>query len=338
MYVYLAARYSRRLELCEYRRQLQERGVEVPARWLDGNHQLDDRGVPIGDSGEKIMESEDTAVPQYRRMFAEHDRDDVYAVDVLIAFTEQPDPDRSRKYPGPDDIETWSPVPGSTLGYEVSSFGRVRNGAGDFITGSKNRGYVMIKPFAAPGSKPNRTYGKRVAVHQLVAAAFIGRCPSGHEIDHGDGFKDNNWVGNLEYVTHLENIRRAEARGARGDRSGVNNGRAKLTYNDVAEIRALLRKGVSKAQLSRDYGVSDVNISNISSGKLWPVNNNSRGGRNVELGIALGRGKTVIVVGPYENIFTWLPEVRHYDTWDDCLAAYPWPTQNYLNWRDGTPR
>ena len=38
---YLAARYSRREELCGYRADLQRLGIEVPARWLNGSHQLE---------------------------------------------------------------------------------------------------------------------------------------------------------------------------------------------------------------------------------------------------------------------------------------------------------
>jgi hypothetical protein len=45
----------------------------------------------------------------------------------------------------------------------------------------------------------------------------------------------------------------------------------------------------------------------------------SRGGRWVEYGLALGTGKTVILVGPHENIFTHLAQVTIYPTWQDYL-------------------
>lgn len=47
----------------------------------------------------------------------------------------------------------------------------------------------------------------------------------------------------------------------------------------------------------------------------------ARGGRHVELGLALAWGKRVIVVGPRENIFCHLPEVEHYKTWKECKHA-----------------
>lgn len=51
-----------------------------------------------------------------------------------------------------------------------------------------------------------------------------------------------------------------------------------------------------------------------------PRSNASRGGRHVEFGIALSRGARVIVVGPRENLFHWLPWVEQCDTWEQALS------------------
>ena len=45
----------------------------------------------------------------------------------------------------------------------------------------------------------------------------------------------------------------------------------------------------------------------------------SRGGRHVELGLALAWQKRVIVVGPCENVFHTLPQIEHYWHWYDAL-------------------
>ena len=45
-------------------------------------------------------------------------------------------------------------------------------------------------------------------MHSLVAAAFLGECPSGHEITHKDGDYTHNELTNLEYVTRRENQKR----------------------------------------------------------------------------------------------------------------------------------
>jgi hypothetical protein len=51
-----------------------------------------------------------------------------------------------------------------------------------------------------------------------------------------------------------------------------------------------------------------------------PRSSASRGGRHVELGLALGMRKQVVIVGPRENIFCWLPEVLQFEDW----TAFTW--------------
>jgi hypothetical protein len=47
----------------------------------------------------------------------------------------------------------------------------------------------------------------------------------------------------------------------------------------------------------------------------------SRGGRHVELGIAVGARKRVWIVGPRENMLCWLDGVLRFRTWREALAA-----------------
>ena len=90
MKYYLAARYSRRLELCGYRADLAGLGIEVTSRWLNGSHQLDDKAVPITDEGDRRFEAGDPAVDHLRAHFATEDMADVMAAETLVVFTEQP--------------------------------------------------------------------------------------------------------------------------------------------------------------------------------------------------------------------------------------------------------
>jgi nucleoside 2-deoxyribosyltransferase len=46
-----------------------------------------------------------------------------------------------------------------------------------------------------------------------------------------------------------------------------------------------------------------------------------RGGRMHESGFAMGLGKTLIVCGPKENIFHYLPEVNVFSTWEDLKST-----------------
>lgn len=51
----------------------------------------------------------------------------------------------------------------------------------------------------------------------------------------------------------------------------------------------------------------------------FPTTLASRGGRFVEFGYALARGKRVVVVGPVENLFTG--QVERYETWEAFIKA-----------------
>lgn len=48
-----------------------------------------------------------------------------------------------------------------------------------------------------------------------------------------------------------------------------------------------------------------------------PTAKSTRGGRHVELGIALALNKRCIVIGPRENVFHYLPQIVRYETWED---------------------
>jgi len=51
--------------------------------------------------------------------------------------------------------------------------------------------------------------------------------------------------------------------------SGENCSSAKLTWEQVDEIRALLKKSVSQSAIARQFGVSQTLISHIGLGQIW---------------------------------------------------------------------
>lgn len=81
---YLAARYSRREELCSYRSDLEQRGHTAPARWLLGSHQAH------GLEAARAVESDGPVPAAEALLFAADDMEDLLASDVLVAFTEPP--------------------------------------------------------------------------------------------------------------------------------------------------------------------------------------------------------------------------------------------------------
>lgn len=102
MKIYLAARYSRREELCGYRDELTNLGHNVQARWLNGEHQLANDGTPIGENGEALVEGtlrsgeslsereQSERAAALRQQFATNDWEDVNEAECVISFTEPP--------------------------------------------------------------------------------------------------------------------------------------------------------------------------------------------------------------------------------------------------------
>jgi hypothetical protein len=53
-----------------------------------------------------------------------------------------------------------------------------------------------------------------------------------------------------------------------------------------------------------------------------PRGTTSRGGRHVEFGAAMARGKQCVVIGHRENVFHHLPGVEFYKTWAEFREDY----------------
>lgn len=160
--------------------------------------------------------------------------------------------------------EEWRPVVDFEGWYEVSNLGRVKRlvgarstRAGRILVGSINgRGYPIVSLHVS-GRRTDK------AVHQLVAAAFLGPRPSGTEINHIDSDRASAAASNLEYVTHQQNIAHA---GRRMARVGAGHPMAKLSEQDVISIRSH-KKG--SRSLAAQYGISYATMSDIRSGRRW---------------------------------------------------------------------
>lgn len=111
--------------------------------------------------------------------------------------------------------------------------------------------------------------GKRVCAgaHRLVWQHFKGDIPPGEEINHDNGLKDDNRPSNLLCGTGGDNVKHAY-RGGLIDQYGQKNPAAKLTDNQVAQIRlAYDRGGYTQAQLAARFGVVHQTVSEIVRGK-----------------------------------------------------------------------
>jgi hypothetical protein len=102
-------------------------------------------------------------------------------------------------------------------------------------------------------------------VHRLVAAALIPNYATKPQVNHIDGDKANNCVGNLEWSTGAENMRHALDTGLRTYAKGDKWHSAKLTAEQVQAIRSAYRRGKNSAELAQQYGVVRETINGIGN-------------------------------------------------------------------------
>lgn len=79
--------------------------------------------------------------------------------------------------------------------YSVSNLGRVRS----------DRYGRILKPSLDTNGYPQVNLGNSMLIHHLVAQAFLGLRPEGHDIDHIDRVKSHNSLFNLRYLPINEN-------------------------------------------------------------------------------------------------------------------------------------
>ena len=105
---------------------------------------------------------------------------------------------------------------------------------------------------------------------RLVAMAFIPNPDNLPEVNHIDGDKLNNCVTNLEWCSSKQNARHAWDTGLQKFQRGEQNGRSKLTDEQIREIRKKYtgEKG-QIANLAREYNVSWTLIKLIVTNKNW---------------------------------------------------------------------
>lgn len=128
--------------------------------------------------------------------------------------------------------------------------------------------------------------GDRELVHRLVLRTFNRKPEQGEEGLHRDGDASNNHICNLRWGTQTENLE---------DRWRHGNGRswAKLTDQQVAEIRARYRGGTSAQSIAPNFDISGTQVYSIvkelqhstTAPFEWPL-------RNCHLGVSVEDQKT----------------------------------------------
>ena len=159
--------------------------------------------------------------------------------------------------------EIWKPVVGYEDLYQVSNLGRVRSLDRISSNGSRRKGrlltptgldYVHVT-LSRAGVK------KQPYVHTLVLNAFCGLPKPGQIGCHKNDIPTDNRLVNLYWGTPSDNYYDAVRNG------GIKN--FKLCPARVREIRKLHNSGLSTRKLAARFSVSQSNIHQIISRRIW---------------------------------------------------------------------
>lgn len=162
-------------------------------------------------------------------------------------------------------MPAWQPIDGYEGRYEVSSDGRVRCVEGrELGQWANDAGYLLVRL-----SRPRCIR----RVHRLVARAFLPNPQNLPVVNHKDHVRSHNDVANLEWCTQRENLRHAERAGRmpRDYWVGRRSPNARLTGEQVAQIREIRRTGASLQTLARAFGVSKRAIGRVVSGETYAL-------------------------------------------------------------------
>lgn len=125
---------------------------------------------------------------------------------------------------------------------------------------------------------PSKGKWTRKSIHRLVAQAFlIPLRVEQTQVNHKDFNRSNNAVGNLEWVTGLENCKHASANGRRKGKKmpvGWKPHTAKITFEDAVVIREALSKPTKRGEflvrkLAAKFNLTVSHIYQIKHGKQW---------------------------------------------------------------------
>ena len=186
-------------------------------------------------------------------------------------------------YPRPEDIpsekyakELWFPltdaeVPGIVPDrYMISTFGFVYDKYTGFTYPSEN---VTKENYVFSNIKLTNGRTEHIQNHILVMRKFMVFKPvDATEIDHVNGHKYQNWIWNLDYVTHKENLDRAVQTGLYP--VGENQQNAIYTNDQIRMICELIEQGLTPYEIRVKLHDQLPNlkrniITDIKSGKQW---------------------------------------------------------------------
>lgn len=183
-------------------------------------------------------------------------------------------------------INTWNP--NVCPYYQVSNYGRVFNGStNNFLPQNINYNkdkYINIRLKLIDGSSIQEMMQRIV----MYVFSYIPNCEN-YEVNHKDGVKYHNWVWNLEWTTHIDNMNHAWENNL--FKFGEERLNAKLTNEQAEDICLMLSHGIKPKEIAEIYQPANVNVEkiafNIMNKRSWKHISN-----NYDIPRGFGRGKS----------------------------------------------
>ena len=173
--------------------------------------------------------------------------------------------------------EEWKPVPGFESLYEVSALGNVRSldrfvrsrwGTPKRVEGTQKSfsstkfGYLSVHLYS--GGRCTKWF-----VHRLVATVFLSNEQKLPQVNHLDGDKSNNAASNLQWCSGSENCMHAIREELYAQAKGERCSTAKITEDDVRDIRLKVAQGFMHKELADIYGIGRKAITKIVNHQRW---------------------------------------------------------------------
>jgi len=168
--------------------------------------------------------------------------------------------------------EEWKSIKGYEGRYKISSNGKVYS----LISNKELKGYEWGNNIYRMVGLHKDKKSKQFSIHRLVATAFLGEpnidTDQRIEVNHKNGIKTDNRVGNLEWCTHGENQSHAYWLGLKPNVNGENHPRARFKNNFVKKVQEEHKSGCKRRELIKRYGLTISQIDSFLYGHILNLN------------------------------------------------------------------
>ena len=177
-------------------------------------------------------------------------------------------------------LEVWKSICDFEGFYEISNLGNVRS-VERLVHKSNGRHAIFksnpLKPTMGAGYfrvvLSMEGFKRTLSIHRLIAIAFIPNPKKLSCINHKNGIKTDNSLGNLEWCSYSENTKHAFktgllTSGLKG-KTGESHPTSKLKSKEVVIIKDLINAGQTLISIAKRFNISDKAISDIKIGRTW---------------------------------------------------------------------